>query len=165
MAYTERANIGDIIRITNAKPVGRETYENGDTFTVLAVDGVVAKTDAYNDNGTPLTVRHEEYELLPQSPPKDYAEVTQAERLSDIYPKYYKDVRGIDEIDVYKTHELFGIDDPSGAIHHASKKLLLSGARTGGKSKYDDVREARDTLTRWLDMHPGVEREKAKEAE
>jgi hypothetical protein len=73
-------------------------------------------------------------------------------KLSDLYPKYYKDVSGLTEIDVYAVHHLFGIDDPSGAIHHASKKLLLSGVRTGGKSKYDDVKEARDTLTRWLDM-------------
>ena len=73
--------------------------------------------------------------------------------LSELYPKYYKNVEGIAEIDVYKVHELFEIDDPSGAIHHASKKLLLSGSRTGGKSKYEDVKEARDTLTRWLDMN------------
>ena len=51
------------------------------------------------------------------------------------------------------THQLFQIDDCSGAIQHASKKLLLSGVRTGGKSKYDDIREARDTLNRWLQIH------------
>lgn len=78
---------------------------------------------------------------------------TQPDASSSLYPKYYKDVSDIDSIDVYKTHELFGIDDPSGAIQHASKKLLLSGVRTGGKSKYDDVREARDTLNRWLEIN------------
>ena len=57
------------------------------------------------------------------------------------------------ELDVYAVHVLFGINDPSGAIHHASKKLLLSGARTGGKTIYEDIREARDTLTRWLELH------------
>lgn len=68
------------------------------------------------------------------------------------YPAYYKDVSSLNTIDVYAVHKLFGIDDPSGAIQHASKKLLLSGVRTGGKSKVDDVREARDTLTRWLEL-------------
>lgn len=75
------------------------------------------------------------------------------ESLALKYPKYYKDVSGLDEIDVYMTHQLFQIEDPSGAIQHASKKLLLSGVRTGGKSKYDDIKEARDTLTRWLEIN------------
>ncbi|WP_051299358.1 hypothetical protein [Marinobacterium litorale] len=68
------------------------------------------------------------------------------------YPAYYKDVRHLDSVDVYQVHNLFGIDDPTGCIHHASKKLLLSGARTGGKPKRKDIQEARDTLTRWLEI-------------
>ncbi|WDI91940.1 hypothetical protein [Xanthomonas campestris] len=70
------------------------------------------------------------------------------------YPKYYRDVSSLQWLDVYMVHKLFQIDDPSGAIQHASKKLLLSGSRTGGKSRYDDIREARDTLSRWLEMNP-----------
>lgn len=70
------------------------------------------------------------------------------------YPQYYKDVRGYDFLDVYAVHSVFGINDPSGCIQHASKKLLLSGTRTGGKSAYDDIREARDTLNRYLELHP-----------
>lgn len=77
--------------------------------------------------------------------------------LSELYPQYYKDVSHLDEVDVYAVHHVFHIQDPSGAIQHASKKLLLSGVRTGGKSAYDDVREARDTLTRWLQLNqPGA---------
>ena len=75
------------------------------------------------------------------------------ESMSLKYPKYYKDVSELNEIDVYEVHELFQIQDCSGAIQHASKKLLLSGVRTGGKSKFDDIREARDTLNRWLEIH------------
>jgi len=70
------------------------------------------------------------------------------------YPKYYKDVSTLQHIDVYAVHRLFAIDDPSGALQHASKKLLLSGVRTGNKSKYKDIKEARDTLNRWLEMNP-----------
>ena len=73
------------------------------------------------------------------------------------YPKYYKSVGNLTEVDVYAVHKLFNIQDPSGAIQHASKKLLLSGVRTGGKSKYDDVREARDTLTRWMQLHDAIQ--------
>ena len=72
---------------------------------------------------------------------------------SDLYPQYFKDVSGLDEIDVYAVHQLFAVDDPSGAIQHASKKLLLSGVRTGGKGKYKDIKEARDTLNRWLELN------------
>lgn len=75
--------------------------------------------------------------------------------LSYKYPKYYKAIpEGMKEIDVYGVHRLFNIQDPSGAIQHASKKLLLSGIRTGGKSMYQDIKEARDTLNRWLELHP-----------
>ena len=69
------------------------------------------------------------------------------------YPKYYKDVSHLNEIDVYGVHHVFAIEDPSGCIQHASKKLLLSGVRTGGKSKYQDIKEARDTLNRWLEIN------------
>lgn len=90
-------------------------------------------------------------ELLDGGAPEEGEE--REEPLADLYPKYYKDVTGLHSIDVYMTHKLFGIDDPSGCIQHASKKLLLSGVRTGGKSKFDDIREARDTLTRWLEIN------------
>lgn len=78
---------------------------------------------------------------------------TNAASLSAKYPKYYKLVGDLKEIDVYAVHHLFNIQDPSGAIQHASKKLLLSGVRTGGKSAFDDIKEARDTLTRWLELN------------
>lgn len=73
--------------------------------------------------------------------------------LSEKYPQYYKKVGDLREVDVYAVHHIFDIQDPSGAIQHASKKLLLSGVRTGGKSAMDDVKEARDTLTRWLQLN------------
>lgn len=73
--------------------------------------------------------------------------------VATLYPKYYKNVSHLEAVDVYRVHQLFNIQDPSGAIQHASKKLLLSGVRTGGKSQFDDIREARDTLNRWLEMN------------
>lgn len=66
------------------------------------------------------------------------------------YEKYFKDVSGFDVVDVYRVHRLFGVNDE--VLCHASKKLLLSGVRTGGKTLEQDVKEARDSLNRWLEM-------------
>lgn len=76
--------------------------------------------------------------------------------MAEKYPAYYKSVGDMSEVDVYAIHHLFNLQDPSGAIHHASKKLLLSGVRTGGKSVKDDIREARDTLNRWLELQEHI---------
>lgn len=73
--------------------------------------------------------------------------------MSTRYPKYYRPIpKGVTEIDTYAINMMFPINDPSGALIHARKKLLIPGTRTGGKSLVDDVREARDTLTRWLQL-------------
>ena len=79
----------------------------------------------------------------------------EAKSLEERYPQYYKSVRHLEFVDVYQVHNLFAIEDWSGCIQHASKKLLLSGVRTGGKTKRQDVEEARDTLTRWLKVEQG----------
>lgn len=77
---------------------------------------------------------------------------------SQLYPAYFKPVKHLDEVDVYMVHHLFNLQDPSGALHHASKKILLPGVRTGGKSRYQDIKEARDSLNRWLEIN-GAEAE------
>lgn len=70
------------------------------------------------------------------------------------YPKYYKAIpSGVTDLDIYLVCDIFQVQDCSGALHHAIKKLLLPGIRTGGKSRRDDIKEARDTLTRWLEIH------------
>lgn len=74
--------------------------------------------------------------------------------MSEKYPQYYKPVpKKLTELDVYATCMMFGINDPSGAVHHAIKKLLLPGVRTGKKTRWDDIKEARDTLNRWLELN------------
>ncbi len=64
---------------------------------------------------------------------------------------YFKDVTNLTEIDVYVVCALFGVSDMSGATHHAVKKLLLSGKR-GVKSPLKDIKEARDTLNRLIEI-------------
>lgn len=65
---------------------------------------------------------------------------------------YFKDVTHLTEIDVYRVCQLFNVDDPSGAIQHAIKKLLLPGQRGAGKDRRKDIQEAIDTLKRRLEM-------------
>jgi hypothetical protein len=69
-------------------------------------------------------------------------------------PRQYREVGDLTELDVYAVHMLFEINDPSGCIQHASRKLLLFGGLAENETAYADVEEARDTLTRWLELHP-----------
>ena len=71
------------------------------------------------------------------------------------WPAYWKFIpAGWSAVDTYRIGELFPVDDPSGRILHARKKLLVPGVRTGGKSMFKDIKEARDTLTQWLEDNP-----------
>lgn len=82
------------------------------------------------------------------------------ESLAQKYPKYYKAVpEGVppDEVDTYVINMMFPVDDHSGAILHARKKLLIPGVRSGGKSMLKDVIEARDTLNRYIALHEPLE--------
>ena len=74
-------------------------------------------------------------------------------KLSELYPKYFKQLpSGVDptEIDTYAINKMFPVDDPTGCIIHARKKLLIPGVRSGGKSMLQDITEARDTLNRFI---------------
>lgn len=62
---------------------------------------------------------------------------------------YFKSVRGLESIDVYRVLALFGVTDP--CLQHAVKKLLCAGYR-GSKGFDQDVQEAIDTLARWRVM-------------
>lgn len=52
-------------------------------------------------------------------------------------------------IDIYRTCAIFGLDDHSGRLHHAIKKLLCTGNR-GVKDNDLDIKEACITLDLWL---------------
>lgn len=69
--------------------------------------------------------------------------------LAELYPHYHKDVSHLLSIDVYRVLVLFAVTDP--AIAHAIKKLLVPGGR-GAKGLREDIKEARDTLDRKLQM-------------
>jgi len=81
--------------------------------------------------------------------------VTPAESIGAFHMKqkhshYFKSVKGLDEVDVYRVLQLFEVTDP--CLQHAIKKLLVAGGRGGGKGHETDITEAIVSLQRALDM-------------
>lgn len=66
---------------------------------------------------------------------------------------YFIDVSEFDELDVYAICKLYGVDDSSGAIHHALKKILCPGKRSGGKGRQQDISEAIGSLKRYMTLN------------
>lgn len=66
------------------------------------------------------------------------------------YPHYFKDVSGVDAIDLYHVAKLYEINDP--ALFHAFKKIACAGKR-GSKGQAQDVKEAIDALKRWQELN------------
>ena len=62
---------------------------------------------------------------------------------------YFKDVRGLSEIDVYRVLSLYEVTHP--CIQHAIKKLLCAGIR-GAKDQQKDWQEAVVSIQRALEM-------------
>lgn len=87
---------------------------------------------------------------LPQQPSDTNSKIL-AEKVGSKHNHYFKDVSDIDEVDVYRVCDLFEVNDASGAIQHALKKLLCSGQR-GVKVYRKDLEEARDSIQRKLDI-------------
>lgn len=54
------------------------------------------------------------------------------------------------EVDVFAINHLFRVQDASGCLQHAVGKLLMASSRP---TTYADIREARDALTRWLQLN------------
>lgn len=71
------------------------------------------------------------------------------ERAERSYQHYFKDVSGVDAIDLYHVARLYDITDP--ALFHAFKKIACAGKR-GAKNKAQDVQEAIDALKRWQEL-------------
>lgn len=67
----------------------------------------------------------------------------------DKHSHYFKNVSHLQQVDVYRVLDLFGVTDP--CIQHAAKKLLAAGVR-GAKDVNRDIQEAIDSLERWKAM-------------
>lgn len=64
---------------------------------------------------------------------------------------YHKNVSDYQTIDVYAVCKIFDVQDPSGCLQHAIKKLLVTGQR-GHKDRKTDIQNAIDTLNRLLEL-------------
>ena len=75
-------------------------------------------------------------------------------KVSSSKPKhshYHKNVSQYDTIDVYAVCKIFDVQDTSGCLQHAIKKLLVTGKR-GHKDRKTDIQNAIDTLNRLLEL-------------
>lgn len=72
------------------------------------------------------------------------------EEVKNKHSHYYKNVKHLEFIDVYKVLSLFSVTDP--CLQHAIKKLLVAGGRGAGKDINKDVQEAIDSLKRFQEM-------------
>lgn len=70
---------------------------------------------------------------------------------------YHKDVSQYDTIDVYAVCKIFDVQDTSGCLQHAIKKLLVTGQR-GHKDRKTDIQNAIDTLNRLLELEHGKDK-------
>ena len=141
------------IEILKYKKNGLVTF-NLDGITYHA--GEEANGDITLSLGSPLRQSHKvpDIHLILTELKGVVADFVEGEKsLVDLYPAYYKDVSDLKSIDIYRIHHRYNIQDPSGCVQHSSKKLLLSGGRTGGKPAWKDIKEARDTLTVWLQIN------------
>lgn len=93
--------------------------------------------------------------LLDHSNEPDQLNDDEAEQMARDFPAYWKKLpEHWTAIDTYRVNRLFPVDDPSGQLLHSRKKLLVPGCRTGGKTVYQDIKEAYRTLGAWLAEHP-----------
>lgn len=69
--------------------------------------------------------------------------------MSKAHNHYFKDVRHLEYIDVYRIIDLYEINDP--CLQHALKKILVAGGR-GHKDISRDVQDVIDSCERWKDM-------------
>ena len=68
------------------------------------------------------------------------------------HSNYFKDVSNVNEIDIALFCELVKIEDSTGLLQQAVKKISQAGKRNGGKSQAQDLREAIDSITRKLEI-------------
>jgi len=84
----------------------------------------------------------------PRSLNDQYAEIEQVRQ----HNHYFKDVSGLNEIDVYMVLKLFNVTDP--CLQHIAKKALCAGQR-GHKNFNRDLKDILDTAKRAVEINNG----------
>ena len=115
-----------------------------------SLDWVVRIKDFYKQDGT--------VELLDDDDNVSSCHVTDfiedfmfLEKPKPKHSHYHKNVSQYDTIDVYAVCKIFDVQDTSGCLQHAIKKLLVTGQR-GHKDRQTDIQNAIDTLNRLLEL-------------
>lgn len=112
---------------------GNESFLNERCVEISAEEAMKFVSDGYYISGYDVAALRNE-----QKPKK--------------HSHYHKNVSNLETIDVYQVCRLFELDDHSGALHHALKKILCPGKR-GVKSRNQDIQEAIDSLKRYLEIN------------
>lgn len=92
---------------------------------------------------------------LPHQSPEDSLLVvaaSDAHEPDDIPDGSKHSVKHLEDIDIYAVHHLFSVDDPSGCLHRASAKILISG-QYHQKDRIHLIERARNLLNRWLEIN------------
>jgi hypothetical protein len=66
-----------------------------------------------------------------------------------LYPHYFREVTNVTHVDVYWLLRAWDVSDP--CVQHAVKKLIAAGRR-GAKDKVKDLKEAKDSIVRALEL-------------
>lgn len=69
------------------------------------------------------------------------------------HPIHFKDVSGLSVIDPFMVIRLFEVADPE--LQDAVRKILMLHDGTRASSAEKDIRDARDSLNRWLEIKAG----------
>lgn len=85
--------------------------------------------------------------------PLDAPSANEPQDTSPLTTSYYGEAFQPDHPDVYEVHHRFEMTDPSGALHQASRTLLLCSLPENFSDQYAQVIQARDLLNRWLELN------------
>lgn len=136
----------------------RVRHHSGDEGVIESRDAYGVKV-LYDDDDTPQTFSYRDVEhwltiIPPAAPEPDDTgdEPPTPEHTGDkyvrvIFPRYAG--QSPIQVDVYNVLDAYAV--PAGPLHHAAKKILCAGIR-GHKGAEQDLVEARDAITRAIEM-------------
>lgn len=145
-----KAKVGDLVRIVNAGEYAE--YKNGEIGEVTQSNHAECYLVVAFSNGEVYGVAHEDYEILPQSPPKDYAEpVTQADAVNSP-PHYTQGKHEVIDIIEFVTQ---GYDDSFVGYCVGNTVKYVARAPFKHGSPAEDLRKAAWYLTKAADYVDG----------
>ena len=119
--------------------------EHGGLYNCTPYDDQLYKVVV--DNGATYYLDHDLFEVTQEADETDQRKST----------KYRKQIpSGMEYLDVYRVCALFNVQDTTGGIHQAIKKLLAAGNR-GYKNREEDLQEAIDAIQEVMKIDKEIE--------